>query len=154
MSYKVFISYSSKDLAIVKQFEISLSQYPGIEVFVADYSIAPGSAFRDEIINEIDTSNLFVLLWSKNSKTSEWVSQEIGIAKTKQKPILPIVLHKRLKLPGFINDLEYLAAYKNPEESLRILQKNVFELAQKKMKGDALFGFILAGAFVWLLSQK
>lgn len=153
MTYKVFISYSTKDLPIVEHVR-SLLQHSSIEVFVAEYSIAPGQSLPAEIITAIKNCNLFILLWSKNSKESEWVPQEIGIATSEKKPILPAVLHPDISLPGFIRELKYLPVYKNPEDALSWLRANVFERAQKKEQTDGLVWLCLGAAVIWLLSQK
>lgn len=153
MTYKVFISYSTKDLPIVEHVR-SLLQHSSIEVFVAEYSLAPGQSLPAEIITAIKNCNLFILLWSRNSKESEWVPQEIGIATSEKKPILPAVLHPDISLPCFIRELKYLPVYKNPEGALSWLRANVFERAQKKEQTDGLVWLGLGAAVIWLLSQK
>lgn len=153
MAYKVFISYSTKDLPVVEHVK-ALLQHSSVEVFVAEYSVAPGKSLPAEIITAIKNCNLFILLWSTNSKESEWVPQEIGIAASDKKPILPIVLHPDISLPGFIKELKYLPVYKNPEGALSWLRANVFEQAQKKEQTDGLVWLGLGAAVLWLLSQK
>jgi hypothetical protein len=105
MAYKVFISYSTKDI-------------PNVESFVSEYAVTPGAPLAPTIRNAILECDLFVLLWSKNAEASEWVSQEIGIAHGRQKPILPFVLEKGLSLPGFIKELRYVAAFQNPQQAM------------------------------------
>ena len=97
---------------------------------------------------------MFVLLWSLNSKFFTYVPQEIGIACGNDKIILPIVLEHGLQLPGFINDLKYLPAYRDPAESLIWLQQHIFASAEKQQQTNALVLFGLGTALVWLLSQK
>lgn len=121
---------------------------------MAEYSVAPGKSLPEEIITAIESCNLFILLWSSNSKESEWVPQEIGIATSDKKPILPVVLHSDISLPGFIKALKYLPVYKNPEGALSWLRANVFEQAQKKEQTDGLVWLGLGAAVLWLLSQK
>ena len=153
MAYKVFISYSTKDFPLVEHLR-GLLQHSSVEVFVAEYSVAPGQSLTAEIINAIKNCNLFILLWSSNSKESEWVPQEIGIATSEKKPILPAVLHADISLPGFIKDLKYLPLFKNPEGALSWLRADVFALAKKKEQTDGLLWLGMGGAIVWLLSQK
>ena len=153
MAYKVFISYSTKDFPVVEHVR-TLLQHSSVEVFVAEYSVAPGKSLPIEIITAIKNCNLFILLWSENSKESEWVPQEIGIATSDKKPILPVVLHSDISLPGFIKELKYLPVYKNPEGALSWLRANVFEQAQKKEQADGLVWLGLGAAVLWLLSQK
>jgi len=153
LAYKVFISYSTKDFPLV-DYVRNLLQYSSVEVFVAEYSVVPGQSLPAEIIAAIKNCNLFILLWSKNSKESEWVPQEIGIATSEKKPILPVVLHQNISLPGFISSLKYLPLYKNPDSALSWLRANVFEQAQKKEQTDGLVWLGLGAAVIWLFSQK
>lgn len=153
MSYKVFLSYSTKDLELVQHVR-SVLQNSSVEVFVAEYSIVPGQPLADTIVAAIKNCNLFILLWSNNSKQSEWVPQEIGIASAAQKTILPVILEPDLQLPGFISSLKYLPIYKSPEEAMSWLRTNVFEQAQKKEQSDGIVWLGIGAAIVWLLSQK
>lgn len=153
MAFKIFISYSTKDLKSVQHVR-SLLQSSAIEVFVAEYSIDPGQTLSSEIISAIKSCNLFILLWSENAKTSEWVPQEIGIAKSEKKTIMPVVLNPDLSLPGFIQDLKHLSAHKNPEEAFDWLKANVFEQAQKQAQIDGLVWLGIGVAIIWLLTQK
>ena len=118
------------------------------------YSVSPGQPLDDNIIAAIKACDLFVLLWSRNSKASEWVPQEIGIARGNDKTILPIVLEDGLNLPAFIRDLKYLPAYRNPSESFIWLQQNVFVRAQKQQQTNGLVLLGLGAVLVWLFSQK
>lgn len=153
MAYKVFISYSTNDFPIVEHVRRLLTN-PAVEVFIAEYSVGPGSQLNDTIVTAIKKCDLFVLLWSRNSKFSEYVPQEIGIARGDNKPILPIVLEDGLQLPGFIKELKYLPAYRNPAESLIWLQQNIFNRAEKQQQTNALVLLGLGVALVWLFSQK
>ncbi len=153
MAYKVFISYSTKDVSLVEHARKML-QHSSIEVFVAEYSISPGKSLTTEIIDAIKSCNLFILLWSQHSKQSEWVPQEIGIATSERKPIIPIVLHPGVDLPGFIRDLKYVPAYKNLDATLLWLRANVFEQARKKEQMDGFIWLGIGAAIVWLLSQN
>ncbi|MDT7603604.1 MAG: hypothetical protein QOF61_1601, partial [Acidobacteriota bacterium] len=110
MGYKVFISYSTKDLPIVDYVKRLLTD-TSIEVYVAEYSALPGVILDQHIINAIENCDLFILLWSRYSKASEWVPQEIGIATHAKRAIMPVVLEPNLDLPGFIKKLKYLPAY-------------------------------------------
>ena len=153
MAFKVFISYSTKDIEIVQHLK-SMLQSSEEEVFVAEYSVTPGQLLHAEIITAIKSCNLFILLWSENSRASEWVPQEIGIATGEKKTLIPVVLQPSMTLPGFIQDRKYLSAHNNPEEAFGWLKANVFEQAQKQAKSEGLVWLGLGAAFLWLLSQK
>lgn len=150
--YKVFISYSTKDLHVVSKFKEMLS-VPVIDVFISEYSLPPGSKLDEEIIDAIRDCDLFILLWSRNSKKSEWVSQEVGIATAEEKTIIPVVLEKELSLPGFIKNIKYLAAYEDPEKAQNFLRKTVFDMAKKHQKNNGLLWLAIGAAFLWLISS-
>lgn len=153
MAYRVFVSYSTNDFPTVEHVRRLLASHE-VEVFIAEYSVSPGQPLDDNIIAAIKACDLFVLLWSRNSKASEWVPQEIGIARGNDKTILPIVLEDGLNLPAFIRDLKYLPAYRNPSESFIWLQQNVFVRAQKRQQTNGLVLLGLGAVLVWLFSQK
>lgn len=118
MIFKVFISYSTKDLTQVELLRQQLSGTP-IEVFIAEHSVLPGEDLGVKITQAIAECDLFVVLWSQNAENSKWVSQEIGHAKAKQKSILPLVLNEGLELPAFISTLKYLPVHKGTEPLLQ-----------------------------------
>ena|SRR5689334_11356578 len=152
MSYKVFISYSTKDLLIVNHVRRLLTS-ASIEVYVADYSLPPGAAIGQEIIQAIRSCDLFILLWSHNSRASDWVQQEIGIATDAEKIIIPVVLQPRLELPAFISNRKYLVAYQNPEGALPWLRAHIIERAEKQRKINNVVALGLGAAFIWMLTQ-
>lgn len=144
MAYNVFISYSTKDLHIANHVRAALS-IPNVNVFIAEYSVpasAPLNAFIEMGLRGCD---LFVLLWSQNSKASDYVPQEIGIARGCNKTILPIVLEDGLAVPGFAADLKYLPAYKDYGQALTWLQQFVHQNATQQQQGTALL--VLAALF-------
>ena len=153
MSFKVFISYSTKDLSRAKQIKKSLEEV-GSAVYVAEINLNPGQDLAVTIVSEIKQCDLFILLWSSHAKYSNWVPQEIGIAKGLAKPIIPIMLHKNLELPGFLGGTKYLPLYKSPEKNLKWLVKNVFDRSQKKKRSDGLLWLGLGAILIGLLSSE
>src|SRR5271157_51459 len=155
MAYNVFISYSSKNLHIVDWARSTLAQ-PGVtEVFAAEYSVLPSHVLNDAIIRAIRGCDLFVLLWSHDARTSDYVPQEIGIAVGCNKPILPVVMEENVTVPGFITNLKYLAAHKNWDGSFEWLAQFVHDNATKLQNAKALGALavtILGG--IWLFGDK
>lgn len=131
MTFKLFISYSTRDLP---QVELLQQQLVGtsIEVFVAEHSVRPSEDLAPRIGAAIAGCDLFVLLWSENAKASEWVPQEIGRATALGKQILPLVLSDTVTLPGFIQSLKYLAVHKDPAGSFQAARKMILEEYEKK----------------------
>src|ERR1039457_6205383 len=155
MAYNVFISYSSKNLHIVDWARATLMQ-PGVtDVFVAEYSVLPSRVLNDEILGAIRGCDLFVLLWSHDARTSDYVPQEIGIAVACNKTILPVVMEDNVPVPGFITNLKYLPAHKNWDGSFqwlaRFVHENATNLNNAKVLG-AIAATILGG--IWLFGDN
>ena len=151
MAYSVFVSYSTQDLATADAL-CSWIRQAGAEAFLAEYSVIPSAPLADEIVKAAKNCDLFVLLWSQNARGSEWVPQEIGIAKGLNKPIVPVVLNDGLELPGFIRDLKYLPLHKDPNAGVRWLHDHVVG-RRKKKEQDALVALGVFGALLLLLAK-
>jgi hypothetical protein len=134
MAFSVFISYSTRDLQtadVIRQWV----QHARASAFVAEHTLPPGSPLAQEILRAIQTCDLFLLLWSTNARASEWVPQEIGVAKGLQKPIIPVVLQDALELPAFIRDLKYLPLHRNPKAAVEWLHRYLVErVVQKELQ--------------------
>jgi len=160
MTLKVFISYSSKDMSVVNQIKKTI-EASDIDVFVAENSIKPGENLNDSIIKNIKESDMFVLLWDKNTTGSDYVKQEIGMAKLADKIIVPFVLNEGIPLPDFIRDIKYIRAYENVETSIKALQEIISEKAKAKQEAEkkektknAVGIVILAAIILFLVSQE
>lgn len=155
MAYNVFISYSSKNMKVVDWARTSLAQ-PGLtDVFAAEYSIKPGQVLNAEIIRAIRSCDLFVLLWGRDARASDYVSQEIGIAIGCNKTILPVVMEKRVPVPAFISNLKHLDAHKDWEGSFKQLKQIVDANAAnlQNVKAIATIGAMIV-AFIILSNSK
>lgn len=155
MAYKVFISYSSKNLDIVQWAHATLAQPGFTEVFAAEYSVVPSAALNKEIIQAIRTCDLFVLLWTQEARKSDYVPQEIGIAVDANRTILPVVMEDDLPVPGFISDLKYLPAHRNFEGSFQWLAQFVRDNATRQQNNQnlaALVATLIGG--IWLFGKK
>lgn len=160
---RIFVSYSTKDLADVEALKASLAVSP-IEIFVAENSVKPSESLANEIKSAINNCDLFVVVWSNHAKNSDWVSQEIGQAIALNKKVLPIVLEGTMGLPGFMSDLKYISADGNKKEAIAQASQLIgehyketkkMELEAKKKKSDSEAKFWLgAGALaLWLFSK-
>lgn len=132
MSLKVFVSYSSKDMLTVTQIAEELEAL-NIDVFVAEHSIKPGENLNDSIIKSIKESDMFVLLWGRNASESDYVKQEIGIARGSDKQIIPFVINEGIALPEFIRDIKYIRAYENTDNAFKDLCETVSDNAKIKI---------------------
>lgn len=153
MAFNVFVSYSTRDLGRGTQVK-RLLEGTGSTVFLAEYTLPAGARLDASIEAAIKSCDLFVLLWSTHARASEWVPQEIGIAKATGKPVIPVMLHPGLELPGFLKGLKYLPLYNNAEQSLAWLRRNVFERAQQKQQRDGLVWLGLGAVVLMLLAGR
>jgi hypothetical protein len=145
MPYRVFVSYSTTNLHIAQWAIQSLSRPGTVEVFVAEYSIAPGSILDEHILSQIRICDVFILLWSGAARQSDWVPQEIGAARMAGKTIVPVVLDPNLDVPGFISNVKYLRAYEDWQGSFSTLKILVEAqaAANQRQQAFAVVGLIL-----------
>ncbi len=88
MSHDVFISYSTKDKIIADAVCARLEESK-IRVWIAPRDVPAGANFAESIINAIDTSKVFVLIWSANTNTSEHILTELNQAFDQGITIIP-----------------------------------------------------------------
>lgn len=72
---KIFISYAHQDEIQVRDIAEGCRML-GKDYFFDRHSLHAGDIFKEKILNYIDNADLFVLCWSKNAATSEWVNIE------------------------------------------------------------------------------
>lgn len=89
---KVFISHSTKDFQLVMTLGKYLNAY-GVEVYIAERDYQPGKSLSQKIMQNIDTSDYFLVVYTINGKDSEFVSQEIGywFGQHKNNNLIPFV---------------------------------------------------------------
>lgn len=152
MAFAVFISYSTYDLANATALQSWVAS-AGAQPFIAQYAVAPGQPLGAEIMTAIKNCDLFLLLWSGHAKSSEWVPQEIGIARGVGKPIVPVVLHPGVELPGFIRDLKYLEVYKDPTAAVQWLLQEIGTRIRQK-ESERLVALGVVGAILLLVASS
>jgi len=105
---KVFISHSTKDFQLVKTLAKLLNAYD-IEIYIAERDYQPGKLLSQKIMQNIDTSDYFLLVYSKNGKDSPFVSQEIGywIGKRGFNNLIPFV-EKGINPEAFLSGIKYI----------------------------------------------
>lgn len=90
MRLKVFLSHSSRDEQMVKNFQSQLRTL-GCEVYVAASDPQPGRDLDEKILQAIKTCDMFIALITPNSISSPYVQQEIGAARSAGKLMVPII---------------------------------------------------------------
>jgi len=152
MGYKVFISYSTDDMNLVNELSNNIRKM-GIEVYIAEHYPELGESLPSKIERNINSSDAMVVILTRMGARSEWVQQEIGFAKAKNKLIIPLV-DEGVKIKGFIMDKEYLKI--NPEniqETIDKLLPKVNELKKQKETNQVLLWGGIAIFAVWLLTR-
>jgi hypothetical protein len=88
---RIFISYSRSDKSIIDGL-IRQLEAAGHPVWVDRTGIRGGEQWRQEIVEAIESSDVFLLVLSENSAGSDNVRAEIDLAKESRKKIIPINL--------------------------------------------------------------
>jgi len=154
MAYSVFISYSTRDLRTAEVIR-GWVQHAGATVFLAQYSVPPGQQLAEQVLAAIRNCDLFLLMWSQGARGSDWVPQEIGVARGLNKPILPIVLDANAPPPGFIQGLKYLPLYPNAQAAVEWLHQSVTaQVKQKEVQGWVVVGILAAVVAALLVSAR
>lgn len=112
----VFISYSSKDVAIAKQV-LEYLESNGISCWMAPRNITPGQHYASAILDAIKTSKAFFLLFSPYSDASEQCLKEVDRAVNARLPIIPfrIVDHTPTEaMEYYLCNTHWLDAFARP----------------------------------------
>jgi hypothetical protein len=72
---RIFISYSHEDIQQVIGFA-ECCKALGTDYFFDRHTLKAGDIFKEKIFDYINSSDLFILCWSKNAANSEWVQIE------------------------------------------------------------------------------
>ncbi len=119
---KVFLSYSAIDKKLASKIKRWFEDY-GLEVFLAHEDITPSAEWRKVILQNLENCNVFIPIVTKNFKDSDWTDQEIGIALSKRKFIIPLSIDI---IPyGFLNELQSL---KLDTKRVQSSCKKIFEI--------------------------
>ena len=108
MTFAVFVSHSvaEEDLPYLKELE-NRSRAIGIELYLAERSPQPGTPLSAKVRANIARTDLVLALLTRQGVASAWVNQEIGLALSQNKRVLP-VLEAGVKPPGVIAEMEYV----------------------------------------------
>lgn len=111
---KIFISYAHQDAQQIKLLALAYKAQ-GVDYFYDRDSLAPGDVYEEKIFDYIDSSDLFVLCWSKNAAASDYVAKEKGRALLRAYPqlskrdatlkICPISIEPHADLPSDMKEV-------------------------------------------------
>lgn len=86
----VFISYSREDIQFVRRFAADL-QVAGVNIWIDQIGLNPGTPNWDTALRDaVRGSTAFLLIASPHSRASNYVADEIALARMYNRPIFPI----------------------------------------------------------------
>ena len=161
MAHDVYICYDEKDVETAKNVCEALEK-DGLECWVKNRD-AGVKDIVTEIMDAIKRNKVMVLLYSKNSKNSNYVNNEVNRAFSQKKPILVFQIDDS-KLEGslefFLRNKPWIKAYPNPEDKFDELVADTQKLVKsqsgighfiKEHKTPVLAGIIVAILIVGVL---
>ena len=119
----VFISYSTKD-ADSANLVHSYLEGNGVACWIASRNIEGGQSFAVQIVDAIEDCAVFVMITSENSNDSDHVSNELSLAFSGKKKIIPFRLQDvQLSKSNtyFLQQAQWIDAYQNMNEALKHL---------------------------------
>lgn len=87
----IFISYSKKDILYAGKL-INALKREGFNPWVDVEGLEAGTSWQFRLQKQINTCDAYILVMSRNAYRSKWVPDELVVAKTKGKPIFPLLL--------------------------------------------------------------
>jgi hypothetical protein len=120
----VFISYNHKDRQFVRRLAEDL-RGAGIRAWVDEYEILPGDSITEKTSQGINTSDYMLVIISKNSINSPWVSKEVSAAfrrdpSSSLQRVIPLKIDDA-ELPPQLADILYIDFSNGYVEPLRTL---------------------------------
>jgi hypothetical protein len=154
MAYKVFISHSCRDQGLVISLANVLSKF-GVEVYVAEWYLAPGERIEKKIFDMIGQSDCAIVLLTRDGIRSNWVQHEVGYVLGAGKQLIPIV--EKGTAPRDLASLqgrEYIE-YDPSRPDLALVKASTYVKSLKLRKAEQEKALLVAGgilAFLLLLS--
>lgn len=105
---RVFVSHSSKDSPWCTQFVEALTHL-GLDVWFDQKGLYVGDKWVDKLEEELQSRDIFLIVLTPDSWSSEWVKKELRLALALHKRILGVI-HKATPVSGFITTYQLLDA--------------------------------------------
>jgi hypothetical protein len=150
---RVFLSYSSEDKFIAGKYKESLEKYYGFKVFVAHDDNIPSLEWGPEIKDNISKADIFIVLVSINSKKSEFVNQEIGIAIALNIRIFPIKIDSTNPF-GFIYKIHGFPFIKDNKIGLLTNGTILFSILTSDRSEFKILGELAIDSAIYALSKS
>jgi len=128
----VFISYSKPDKEFTKRI-CGILDKQNINYFLDQKSMEWGENIDQVIHDAFEKATHLLVIISPASLKSQWVAYEIGIAKTKELTILPLLIHPSLELPTFISQYHYLTSLEQAKKYFSKIDSKLQNNVEKKV---------------------
>ena len=140
MSHIVFISYKSEEYKEAAWVRDCLVEN-GISCWMAPESIPGGSCYADEIETAIENCQVFVIVLSKLAQTSIHIKNEIDLALSFGKPILPFFIENcdlRKAFNYYLRRIQRYNAYQDKSLELKRMIDRIRGLIGADMQRDGI----------------
>lgn len=153
--FNIFISYSTEDSDKIKPVLDLLSSIQDTKIFFAEKTINPGDDIIQTIINNIKNSDVFIVFYSESAIKSNYVQQEIGVAKSNDKIIIPVLLDSN-KPTEMLEGVNYLNLYGQTKRQIEMkrLSDFVVQAVKSKRRKQNLWTLIGLAGIGYLLSRS
>lgn len=131
---RVFISHSTKDANEAAKICAYLESR-GKTCWIAPRDITVGMEYGEEIINGIEHSDVFVLVYSSNANGSQHVLREVERAVSKKIPVITYTLDNtpmNKSMEYFLLSTQFLDASKRTPGRLQLLSESIDKLNPEK----------------------
>lgn len=136
MTCDVFISYSRGDREMVASIARRLEER-GLSVWY-DARIEAEAGFNDETAEALKTASIMALFFSEEANNSRQVAEELALADTLQKPVVPVLLEHAAPRGALLYDLadrNWVKVYPDPFEHADALAALLAQVAGKQLPG-------------------
>ena len=128
---KVFISFSEKDKEIAAKLKEDL-RFFGYKIWSTEDVILPGDVIHEKIKENINESDVILLILSMNSIHSDWIKKEIQMAKSMNKKLIPVLIQQIDEIPEDLKTIklanlskDYQQGFLELKQSLRHYLRNL-----------------------------
>src|ERR1700722_17101229 len=142
MAGEIFISYRRADAAWARLLHGRL-RAEGIEAWY-DAQVGAGQDWRITTAKALETSQIFVLLFSENAAQSSDIAKELAAATLEKKLIIPVRLQNIAPKGAFLYELasrNWVNAYEDTEAKLAQLAKGLAHLVRTGARDESVLPF-------------
>jgi TIR domain len=104
---RIFLSYAHKDGSEAAEWLYTRLKGCGYEVWKDNHSLPLGGSFPKEISNAMDRMDFVLVLLSAAAVASDWVQEEIDMAKVARRQMIPILL-EQTEVPPYLKTIHSL----------------------------------------------